>query len=369
MNPSGALLTPTPRTTVRRHAERGSHERALIDAILDEALLCHLGVSIDGVPRVLPTAHVRIGDDVYLHGARANRVLSAACSSPSVCVTVTLLDGLVFSRSAFSHSMNYRSVMLYGTATEVTDPGHQRAVLDALVDHMAQGRSQETRAPTDEELRSTLVVRIPIAEGSAKVRKGPPLDAREPNDGHCWAGELPLRLSPLLPVPDPTLPTDVPVAAAVRRQIATLQAASHAPYQRARGPYSVDADPRRIDFAFVHRYLAEESYWAKGVEAAVQRRAMDHALCFGMYDAETQIGFARVVTDYGRLAYLGDVFVTERARGLGLGKWLVECVLAHPALQGVERWLLGTADAHSLYTRFGFVPAENGRYMVRRAED
>jgi GNAT superfamily N-acetyltransferase len=137
------------------------------------------------------------------------------------------------------------------------------------------------------------------------------------------------------------------------------------PYERTRGKHVVSTDPARIDFAFVHRFLATESYWARGVPEAAQHVAMSQSLCFGLYRAGEQVGFARVVTDFGRIAYLADVFVAAGTRRAGLGKWLVECVLAHPDLAAVPRWLLGTADAHGLYARYGFVVAENGRYMVR----
>lgn len=358
-------LTQTPRTTLKRHAERGDHSREAIDAILDEALVCHLGVVVDGFPRVLPTAHVRVGDVVYLHGARANRLLGAAASGP-VCLTVTLLDGLVFARTWFRHSMNYRSVVLYGTAEEVTDVAEKRVALAALVDHAAPGRSSETRAPTDEELRSTLVLKLPIGEGSAKARTGPPLDTPDTLGDACWAGELPLRTTALPAKPDPGLRPDAAPSAAVGARARSLSAANAAVREVRDGDLLVSTDPERIDFSLVHRFLSEDSYWARGVGPELQRRAMDRSLSFGLYRAAKQIGFARVVTDGGRMAYLADVFVVSEERGKGLGKWLISTVLEHPELTNVDLWLLGTADAHALYERFGFVKAEAGRYMVRR---
>lgn len=215
-------LTRTQRTTFKRRAQRGSHERAAIDAILDEALVAHVGVTVDGQPRVLPTAHVRLGDRVYLHGSRANRMLCAAIAAPC-CITVTLLDGLVLSRTAFHHSMNYRSVVLYGQARDVTDESEKRAALHALVEHIAPGRSLETRAPTEAELKTTLVIALEIEEGSAKARTGPPIDDAEVMNDLCWAGVLPLKLCALPPQPDPQLaPTQLlsPSVQARARQLA-----------------------------------------------------------------------------------------------------------------------------------------------------
>lgn len=359
-------LPETPRTTLRRHAERGDHSREAVDAILDEALVCHVAVVVDGSPRVLPTAHVRVGDVVYLHGARANRLLVAVASGAPLCLTATLLDGLVFARTWFRHSMNYRSVVLYGSGQEVTDGTEKRMALAALVDHSAPGRSRETRAPTDEELRSTLVVRLPITEGSAKARTGPPLDTPDTLGDDSWAGELALSLTAREAHPDPNLKPGVAASAAVERRARSL-APSRAAIREARnGDLLISTDPARIDFGFVHRYLSEESYWARGIASDAQRRAMDQSLLFGLYRSGTQIGFARVVTDGGRLAYLADVFVASGERGKGFGKWLVATVLEDPTLGGIDLWLLGTADAHALYERFGFMKAEPGRFMVRR---
>jgi nitroimidazol reductase NimA-like FMN-containing flavoprotein (pyridoxamine 5'-phosphate oxidase superfamily) len=186
--------TPTERTRVRRHAERGSYERALVHAILDEALVCHVGFVVDARPLVIPTAFVRRGEWLYLHGAVANRMLGALTTSPGVCVTVTILDGLVLARSAFHHSMNYRSVVALGPAREITDPVEKRAALDALVERMAQGRSRVTRAPNEKELAATRVLAVKLEEVSAKTRSGPPLDEKADLGERCWAGVIPLQI-------------------------------------------------------------------------------------------------------------------------------------------------------------------------------
>jgi nitroimidazol reductase NimA-like FMN-containing flavoprotein (pyridoxamine 5'-phosphate oxidase superfamily) len=203
------------RTTVRRLRERGVYDARSIESILDEALICHVGVVVDGTPVVLPTIHARRGRTVYLHGAPANALLRAG-DGGEVCVTATLVDGLVLARSAFHHSVNYRSVVVRGPARAVTEPAEKRAALESLVEHVAPGRSSETRAPSDEELRATLVLAVPLDEASAKVRTGPPKDEPEDHALPHWAGVLPLTVVPGAPEPDPDLPDGRPVPASVR---------------------------------------------------------------------------------------------------------------------------------------------------------
>jgi nitroimidazol reductase NimA-like FMN-containing flavoprotein (pyridoxamine 5'-phosphate oxidase superfamily) len=196
---------PSERTRVRRRAERGRYDRATVHAILDEGLVCHVGFAIDGQPFVIPTAHARDGETLYLHGSPASRMLRNLSEGVPVCVTVTLLDGVVLARSAFHHSMNYRSVVLLGTATEVDDPAEKRAAFRALVEHVAPGRYAAVRPPTDYEVTGTLVLRLPIDEGSAKVRTGPPIDDEADYGLPVWAGVIPLALRTGAPIPDPRL--------------------------------------------------------------------------------------------------------------------------------------------------------------------
>jgi hypothetical protein len=195
---------PTERTALRRLPERGRHDRATVDAILDEALICHLGlVDPEGRPFVIPTIHARVGDVLYVHGSPASRTLrTAAADTVEVCVTVTLLDGLVLARSAFHHSMNYRSVVVYGSATRVDDPAEKVAALEAVVEHVVAGRTAGCRAPNEKEVRGTLVLRVPLDEASAKVRTGGPLDDDDDLDLPVWAGHVPLRLVAGDPIPD-----------------------------------------------------------------------------------------------------------------------------------------------------------------------
>ena len=209
-------LRVTDRSTLRRKRDRGSQDRGFIDAILDEGLVCHVGFTLGGSTFVLPTAYVRIDDVLYLHGAAANGMLQTLATGIEACVTVTLLDGLVLARSFFHHSMNYRSVMLLGTASRVEDEFEQRAAVTALVDHVAPGRSHDARPPTVNELRATLVVRFPIEEGSAKIRSGGPIEDPEDLQLETWAGQIPLELVARAPVADEALLAGVEVPAYVR---------------------------------------------------------------------------------------------------------------------------------------------------------
>ena len=209
--PEPRHLPVTDRTTLRRLPRRGSHERETIYRILDEALVCHVGFAVQGQPFVIPTTFGRIDDRLYVHGAAASRMLKALAGGAAVCVTVTLLDGLVLARSAFHHSMNYRSVVLMGTARLVVDHAERDQALRAIVEHIVPGRSAHTREPNDKELAATSVLCLPIEEGSAKVRTGPPIDDDEDYALPLWAGEIPLRLTPLAPVPDTRLSPELRV--------------------------------------------------------------------------------------------------------------------------------------------------------------
>ena len=203
-------LTPTDRTKVRRLAERGSFELDLINTIIDEALICHVGFTADGKPVVIPTIHTRVDDQLYLHGAPANHMLRSISDGIDACVTITLIDGLVLARSAFHHSMNYRSVVVFGRATVVDDPDEKRRAFDALVEHVVRGRSVDARPPTDAEMRKTLLVKLPITEASAKVRTGGPIDDAEDLGLPIWAGQLPLSTAYASPVAEPGITAAVP---------------------------------------------------------------------------------------------------------------------------------------------------------------
>jgi nitroimidazol reductase NimA-like FMN-containing flavoprotein (pyridoxamine 5'-phosphate oxidase superfamily) len=206
-------LTPTHRTTLRRKKERGRHDVATIHAILDEGMVCHLAVAVEGQPWVIPTAYARLGDVLYVHGALANHALRALADGAPACVVVTLVDGLVLARSAFHHSLNYRSVVLFGTGERVDDHEEKATAMEALVEHLVPGRTADARPPTPEELRSTLIVRLPIDEASAKVRTGDPVDEAEDVALPVWAGVVPLGLRVGDPVAAADLDERVPVPA------------------------------------------------------------------------------------------------------------------------------------------------------------
>jgi len=206
----------TERTTVRRLPKRGAYQRETINRILDEALICHVGFVIEGQPMVIPTIHTRIGDALYFHGSAASRMLRSLREGVPVCVTVTLLDGLVLARSAFHHSMNYRSVVVLGAAREVVDRKEKLRVLEAIVEHVMRGRTRDARGPNQNELKSTMLVRLPLDEASAKIRTGPPLDDEEDYSMPIWAGVLPLALTPSEPIADPRLSAAIEVPDYVR---------------------------------------------------------------------------------------------------------------------------------------------------------
>lgn len=199
------------RAHVRRHPERGRYDAETVHAILDEALVCHVAFLWQDRPYVIPTSYARVGDTLYLHGSPASRMLRNLGDGVDCSVAVTLLDGLVLARSAFAHSMNYRSVVLFGRARVVTDLADKARALDAFVEHIIAGRAAHLRRTTEKELRATLVLALPIEEAAAKVRTGPPLDGDDDVDLPIWGGELPFTTTAGEPVPDPRLPSPLPV--------------------------------------------------------------------------------------------------------------------------------------------------------------
>jgi len=209
---------PSPRTRVKRVHERAAYDRETIDAILDAALVCHLGFERDGQPYVIPTLHARIGDLLYVHGSSASRTVRALEEGIPVCATVTLVDGIVLARSVFEHSMNYRSVVVLGTATAVTDPDEKYAALEAFTERLLPGRWADARPPTRKELKATGVLSLPLDEASAKVLTGGPEDGDTPDaDLDVWAGHIPLVVRALPPVPADDLRPGIPLPTYAKR--------------------------------------------------------------------------------------------------------------------------------------------------------
>jgi nitroimidazol reductase NimA-like FMN-containing flavoprotein (pyridoxamine 5'-phosphate oxidase superfamily) len=201
----------TDRTRVRRLKDRGCYDRSEVYKILDEGLVCHVGYIEGTSPRVIPTGYVRAGDNLYLHGSTANRMIRMAIRGAELCVTVTLLDGLVLARSAMHHSMNYRSVVIFGQARLVQDPEEKLMSLEAFVEHVIPGRWPDIRQPSPTELKVTEVIALPLTEASAKIRTGPPIDDDDDYSLDVWAGVIPLELGPRAPVGDARLDPSIPV--------------------------------------------------------------------------------------------------------------------------------------------------------------
>ena len=204
-------FTETARTKLKRLPKRGHFDRETVYGILDEGFICHVGFAPEGQPFVIPTGYARDGDKLYIHGSQASRMLRTLSGGVDACVTVTIIDGLVLARSAFHHSMNYRSVVIFGRATLVEDSEEKMAALLALSEHIIRGRWAEVREPTEQEMKQTTVLSMPLEEASAKVRTGPPLDDEEDYAMDVWAGVVPLRLVADEPIKDPRLPDGIQI--------------------------------------------------------------------------------------------------------------------------------------------------------------
>jgi uncharacterized protein len=203
-------FVPTPRTQVRRLPKRASYDRGQIHSILDEGFVCHVGFAVAGQPFVIPTGYARSDEQIYIHGSAASRMLGALAEGVDVCLTVTLTDGLVLARSAFHHSLNYRSVVVLGRARLVSEAAEKMAALRCFTNHVVPGRWEEVRPPTERELKATTVLALALEEASAKVRIGPPIDDEEDYEWPVWAGVVPLRASAGDPVADGRVLPDVP---------------------------------------------------------------------------------------------------------------------------------------------------------------
>jgi uncharacterized protein len=217
-NPSMEKFTPTERTQVRRLPKRGAYDRDTVYAILDAGFICHVGFVTDRGPIVIPTSYGRKDDKLYVHGSAASRMLRTLSDGVPVCVTVTLVDGLVLARSAFHHSINYRSVVVFGHAMAVTEREPKMEALRVISDQIVPGRWNDVRLPNEQELKATTVLEIPLLEASAKIRTGPPVDDEEDYALSVWAGVLPLRTSAGEPLADERMPAGIPVPEYLRNR-------------------------------------------------------------------------------------------------------------------------------------------------------
>jgi uncharacterized protein len=378
-------LPVSDRTRLRRHPERGHTDRAALDSILDQGWVVHVGFAGpggDAQPFVIPTSYVRLGRALYIHGAVASRMLRAGASGVDLCATVTLIDGLVLARSAFHHSMNYRSAVIVGRARLVEDAADKARVLAALVERLIPGRGRVARPPEPAELKQTTVLALPLDEASVKIRTGPPLDRDSDLSWPAWAGVIPLAMASGAPQPvdgavgpPPTSTLAGPTATVERRdeglrgdpQGRSRDQSPAGPEHASHEEWSISDDRARIDFERVTGWLAG-AYWCPGISrAAVERAAVHSSLVVGAYaPGGEQVGYLRVVSDQTRFANIMDVFVAAAQRGRGLGRALVRFALSHPRHRDVSRWLLGTRDAHGVYAREGFRPLdEPDRFMQR----
>ncbi|MCB9613384.1 MAG: GNAT family N-acetyltransferase [Sandaracinus sp.] len=348
-------LSPTPRTTLRRHPERAELDRTELYALLDDCEVVHVAVGGES-PTLLPMAFGRVGDRLYLHGAVASALLrgGAACE---VCVCATKLDGLVLAKSAFHHSMNFRSAVIFGTL-EVVEGDEAIRALDAIVDHALPGRSRECRTPSPSEVRATVVAALDLREASMKVRSGGPRDAATDQALPHWAGVLPLTER----MEAPLGPAEVPpsVAAAALRRAPRLEG------ERTHETFLLSGDPTRLDLSCLHGWL-RDTYWATDLDPARLLRSIQGSFVVGAYDAHgTQVGFARAVTDGETFGWLADVYVAAEARHHGLARAMTAYLVEHPRLERLRRWMLGTRDAHGVYTPVGFGPPTPERFLERR---
>lgn len=361
--PKLAPLSPTPRTTLHRRAVRAVTDREALYALLDDCTHVHVATP---APMALPMAFARLEDTLYLHGAVGNALLRGGrAEDTEVCVVATRVDGLVLARSAFHHSMNYRSAVVFGRLREVETSAEKRAALDAIVDHSLPGRAGECRPASDAELRVTRVVALSLAEASVKIRGAGPIDDDDDLPLPHWAGVLPLVEASLAPEPDAAHPVGTPtpppsvVAARLRRAPHLEPFLTHA-------EVTFSGDATRLDRPRLLGWLRDEAYWASDLTAETLVRAVVGSYTMAAYTpAGEMVAFGRLVTDSATFAWLADVFVHREHRGRGISKVLVRNLVDHPRLIGLRRVMLGTRDAHGLYTPMGFEPVPDGRMMQR----
>lgn len=323
------------KTQLKQHPERDVHEQAY--AILAAGRLAHVGF-IDGEqPYVVPMSYQydrQEPESLYLHGALQSRALQIASSGAPLCIEVSLLDGLVYSRTALYHSMNYRSVMGFGRGEWIEDQATKDRILAEMVQRYFPGRKSgaDYAPPPAEHLQATGMVRVNLHQVTAKARTGGPKGPEDQSSGPGTAGVIPTSGCGL------TFHQDA---------------------------FTISTDPTQMDLAAIHTLL-RKTYWATELQLDQLQIAVEHSLCFGLFHQGRQIGFTRVVTDWVGFAYLADVVIDESYRGQDLGKWLMHTILNYPGLENMRRWLLKTMDAQPFYALFGFTSlAEPEKFMEK----
>jgi uncharacterized protein len=349
----------TERTTLKRLPKRGVFDREKVYSILDEGFVCHVGFIVDDRPFVIPTGYGRLGDALFIHGSAASRMLRTLAGNLEICVTVTLIDGLVLARSAFHHSMNYRSVMIFGMASVVEDPAEKLVALRAFSEHVIPQRWNDVREPNENELKATQVLRLPLIEVSAKIRTGPPLDDEADYELPTWAGEVPLRLVAHIPIPDARLPQRVRLPPYIRSYIrGTIQGTPAIEVRMAMPEDAalvasvleeafIEYRPSYTDGGFAATVLTKDN-----IETRMNEGPMWVALC-----NEAIVGTVAAVAK-GEALHVRGMGIVPTARGKRIGELLLKHVETFASARGHERMTLSTTPflfrAIRLYERCGF---------------
>jgi nitroimidazol reductase NimA-like FMN-containing flavoprotein (pyridoxamine 5'-phosphate oxidase superfamily)/GNAT superfamily N-acetyltransferase len=343
---------------LKRLPKRGVFDREKVYEILDEAFVCHLGFQVEGRPFVIPTAYGRLEDELFIHGSSASRTLRTLSGNVEICVAVTLVDGLVLARSAFHHSMNYRSVVIFGTASVIEDTSEKNKALRAFSDHVIPHRWNDVREPNENELRKTLVLRLPLVEASAKVRIGPPLDDEEDYELPTWAGEILMRLVAQDPIADPRLPLTTEIPSYINSYRQGKRKVSEIDIRLAI-PDDASAVSGVLEKAFIeYRELYSPEGFAATVITAdkVTERMVGGPMWIALYNDEI-VGTVAAVSN-GEALHVRGMGIVPVARGKRIGELLLNQVEAFAATHSHLRMTLHTTPflsrAIRLYKRFGF---------------
>ena len=346
----------TDRTSLKRLPKRGVFEREPVYAILDDAFICHVGFVTNNGPVVIPTGYGRSGDNLFIHGSAASRMLRTLAKSVEVCVTITILDGLVLARSAFHHSMNYRSVIIFGAASPVEDIDQKLQALRVISDNIIPERWEDVREPNEQELRKTLVLRLPLKEASAKIRTGPPLDDEPDYELPIWAGEIPLRLVALSAVSDPRLRKTIDVPHYLETYTKARNGEIHV--RRAK-PGDAPAIAATLAESFIeYRELYTPEGYAATVVAAdqVKVRMSEGPIWVAVENAQI-VGTVAAISK-GEALYVRGMGIVPTARGKRIGRLLLEQVENFARTRHHAKMTLNTTPflcrAIALYRRFGF---------------